>query len=160
MSYESYDALVRLILSSATSRQFSTNLLRAWVTLSSFWCNPVIVQSQQAKISDHVSENSSNVLTTNLCSPNQPSATHPHFGQTCLFTNSLKFGTMNCGWSVWGRKGRFVQNGGELPTAAPNEDLDGRMNVWERIFEVLFKGWVLDLGYVRLKLTSKCVPKC
>ncbi len=28
---------------------------------------------------------------------NQPSATHPHFWQTCLFTNSLKFGTTNCG---------------------------------------------------------------
>jgi hypothetical protein len=39
------------------------------------------------------------VLT--LCSPNQPSATHPHFGQTCLFTNPPKFGTTNCGWNVW-----------------------------------------------------------
>jgi hypothetical protein len=27
----------------------------------------------------------------------QPSATHTRFGQTCLFTNSLKFGTTNCG---------------------------------------------------------------
>ncbi len=37
--------------------------------------------------------------------------------------------------------------------------LDDRTNVWERIFEVLFKGWVLDLGDVPLKVLRKCVPK-
>ncbi len=26
----------------------------------------------------------------------------PHLGQTCLFTNSLKSGTTNCGLNVWG----------------------------------------------------------
>ncbi len=31
----------------------------------------------------------------------QPSETSPHFGQTCLFTNSLKFGTTNCGLNIW-----------------------------------------------------------
>ncbi len=65
----------------------------------------------------------------------QPSATHPHFGQTCLFTNSLKFGTTNCGWNVWGRKvGRTFQN-----------DFSKHFS----------RAWVLDLGYKSLKSASK-----
>jgi hypothetical protein len=39
--------------------------------------------------------------------------------------------------------------------------LDGRTNVWERIFEVLFsRVSALYLGYIHLKLLRKYVPKC
>ncbi len=32
-----------------------------------------------------------------FCDLDQPPATHPRFGQTCLFTKSIKVGTTNCG---------------------------------------------------------------
>ncbi len=70
----------------------------------------------------------------------QTCATPSQFWQTRLFTNSSNISTTIRGSQFY---------------APQTKILDGRTNVWERIFEVLFKGWVLDLGYVPLKSASK-----
>jgi hypothetical protein len=78
-----------------------------------------------------------------LCSPNQPSAIHPHFGQTCLFTNSPNISTTVRGSKFQGirEKAGLSKMGVSCRRLLQTKILDGRTNVWERSFEAPFK-WV------------------
>ena len=75
--------------------------LRAWATLSSFWCNLIILQT--------------------LCSPNQPSATRPIFGTNLHFRQFLKTVNHEFRFKFRGKclKWRFVPKRGWVADGCP-----------------------------------------
>ncbi len=71
----------------------------------------------------------------------QPSATHPHFWQTCILSSFLTFGTTNCGYNLW-----------EI-YAPQTKILESRTNISDRVFKALF-------AYVSTSFGRLTIEKC